>query len=245
MPDHPLEPLVRKLNSNAPISDKERLAVQNLPFTVKHIEADQDIVREGDQPSNCCLLLDGLLFLYKTLPDGARQILTFHVPGDIPDLQSLHLELLDHSMAAATDSSVAFIPHEPLRELCHAYPRLADKLWRETLIDGAIFREWVLNVGQREAASRIAHILCEMFTKLQAVGLARGNSFDFPITQAELGDATGLTTVHVNRSIQKLRGDRLISWEKGRCTIFDWDRLKEAAMFDATYLHLVGTSDRG
>jgi CRP-like cAMP-binding protein len=140
-------------------------------------------------------------------------------------------------MAAAAYSTVAFIPHEPLRELCHSHPLLADKFWRETLIDGAIFREWILNVGQREAPNRIAHILCEMFLKLQAVGLTKGNSFEFPITQREIADATGLSTVHVNRSVQKLRGDRLISLEKGRCTIFDWDGLRETAMFDSTYLH--------
>ena len=239
MPDFPLEALITKLNSISSVSDEQRKALEELPFTIKQIRADQDIVREGDQPSSCCLLLQGFLHLYKSLPNGSRQILTFHVPGDIPDLQSLHLHVLDHSLAAATDSTVAFIPHEPLRNLCHTHPHLADKFWRETLIDGAVFREWITNVGQREAPSRIAHILCEMFLRLQAVGLTNGNSFEFPFTQSELADATGLSTVHVNRSVQKLRGDGLISWEKGRCTIFDWERLKEISMFERTYLHLV------
>jgi CRP-like cAMP-binding protein len=239
-----LDLLVRKLDSIARSSEAERTAVQNLPITVKHIQADQDIVHEGDQPSSCCILVEGFLFLYKTLPHGARQILSFHVPGDIADLQSLHLPVLDHGLAAATDSTVAFISHAPLRELCHAHPPLADKFWRATLVDGSIFREWVTNVGQREAPSRIAHILCEMFLKLEAVGLTKGNSFEFPITQNEIGEATGLSTVHVNRSIQKLRGEGLIAWDKGRCTIWDWERLQHMAMFDPTYLHLADAREQ-
>jgi len=177
------------------------------------------------------------------VPDGGRQILSFHVPGDIPDLQSLHLRVMDHGLATAIQSTVGFIPHDALRTLCHAHPPLADKFWRDTLIDAAIFREWIVNVGSREAPSRIAHILCEVFLKLQAVGLTNGNSFEFPITQGEIGDATGLSTVHVNRSIQKLRADKLISIEKGRCTIWDWERLKRAATFDPTYLHLKSVGD--
>jgi CRP-like cAMP-binding protein len=122
--------------------------------------------------------------------------------------------------------------------LTDAHPNVANKLWRDTLIDAAIFREWITNVGSREAPSRIAHLLCEIFVKLQAVGLTKGNSFDFPITQSEIADATGLSTVHVNRSVQKLRRERLIALEKGRCTITDWEGLKRTGMFDASYLSL-------
>jgi len=232
-----LDRLVRKLESITRLTEDEKQAVLGLPITVKELGADQDIVREGDRPSQSCLVLEGFLFLYKMLPDGGRQIMSFHVPGDIPDLQSLHLTVMDHGLTTATQSSVGFIPHDALRAICHAHPVLADKLWRDTLIDAAIFREWIVNVGSREAPSRIAHVLCEVFLKLQAVGLTSGNSFEFPITQAEIGDATGLSTVHVNRSIQKLRSDKLVSLEKGRCTIWDWDGLKRAATFDPTYLH--------
>jgi CRP-like cAMP-binding protein len=233
----PLDRLVRKLESNSGLTDDEKQAVLGLPITVKELGADQDVVREGDRPSQSCLVLQGFLFLYKMLPDGGRQILSFHVPGDIPDLQSLHLRVMDHGLATATQSSVGFIPHDALRAICYAHPMLADKFWRDTLIDAAVFREWIVNVGSREAASRIAHILCEVFLKLQAVGLTSGNSFAFPITQSEIGDATGLSTVHVNRSIQKLRSDNLILLEKGRCTIWDWEGLKGVAAFDPTYLH--------
>ena len=164
--------------------------------------------------------------------------MAFYVPGDIPDLLSLHIDVMDHSLATIVPSKVAFIPHEALRRLIDQNSRVAGAFWRDTLIDAALFREWIVNLGSRDAYSRIGHLICEVFLKLNAVGLTNGNSFDFPITQAEIGDATGLSTVHVNRSIMELRKNGLIILEKNRCTIPDLSRLEEAAMFDPTYLHL-------
>ena len=131
--------------------------------------------------------------------------MSFYIPGDIPDLQSLHLEVMDHSLATVVTSKVAFIPHEVVRSFLRAHPRIADVFWRDTLIDAAVFREWVVNVGRRDAYARIAHVLCEVYVRLRAVGLVNGQAFEMPITQAELGDATGLSTVHVNRTLQELR----------------------------------------
>jgi CRP-like cAMP-binding protein len=167
------------------------------------------------------------------------------VPGDIPDLLSLHIEVMDHSLATIVPSKVAFIPHDALRRLLDQNSRIANAFWRETLVDASLFREWIVNVGSRDAYSRIGHLICEMFLKLKAVGLTNGNSFDFPITQGEIGEATGLSTVHVNRSIMELRKDRLIILEKGRCTIPDLSRLEEAALFDPTYLHVTGERSGG
>src|SRR3954471_3320355 len=238
----PIDRLIRKLESITSLSEDERRAIRNLPLTLREFRADQDIVSEGDRPWQCCLVLEGLLYRYKVLPDGTRQILSFHVPGDIPDLQSLHLSVMDHALAPVAAAKVALIPHDPLRGLCHSQPRVADIFWRDTLIDAAIFREWIVNVGGREAYGRIAHVICEVFLKLNAVGLATGNSFEFPVTQSKMGDSTGLSTVHVNRSLMALRADRLITLERGRCTIDNWEGLKQAAMFDPTYLHLQGPS---
>ena len=209
MTPSPLDKLVLKLESIAgtPLSEQETKAIRALPTTLKTFRRDQDIVREGDRPSQCCLLVEGMLCRYKVLPDGSRQIFSFHVPGDVPDLQSLHIEVMDHSLATITASTVVFIPHSAIMALCRSKPRIADLLWRDTLIDAAIFREWIVNVGTREAYNRIAHLICEIFLKLKAVGLATGNSCEFPITQSEIADATGLSNVHVNRSIMKLRAD--------------------------------------
>jgi CRP-like cAMP-binding protein len=239
----PLHPLVQKLASIAALSQEEEEAIWALPVTVKEIRADQDVVRDGERPSQCCVVVEGFLCRYKQLPDGTRQIHSVHVPGDMPDLQSLHLQVMDHGLSALTPSKVGLIPHEAIRKLTRAQPRLADALWRDTLVDAAIFREWIVNVGAREAYSRIAHLLCEIFLKLKAVGLTKGYSFELPITQAEFADATGLSTVHVNRSVMQLRGNGLITWEKGKCTIHNWEDLKRDAMFDPTYLHLNGSAE--
>ncbi len=197
-PNAELHPLVRKLETIVDLSDQEREAVLGLPVTVRVLNADQDIVRDQDRPSQCCLMLSGFACRYKTLPGGKRQILSFHIPGDIPDLQSLHLEVMDHSLGTLTESRVAFIPHGTLRAFIRAHPRIGDVFWRDTLIDAAVFREWMANVGRREAYSRIAHLLCELYVRLRAVGLANGQAYVLPATQAEIGDAQGLSTVHVN-----------------------------------------------
>jgi CRP-like cAMP-binding protein len=230
--------LLRKLESITTLSEEARQAVLKLPMSVRDIPADQDILREGDRPGQCCLLVEGFLCRYKMLPDGKRQILSLHVPGDVADLQSLHLAVMDHSLGTLVPSRAAFITHEALRGIIRAYPEIADAFWRDTLIDAAIFREWIVNVGSREAYARLAHLICELFCKLHAVGLTDGNTFYLPITQAELGDATGLSTVHVNRSLMQLRADGLITLERGRCTIRDHGRLRDAGTFDPAYLHL-------
>jgi CRP-like cAMP-binding protein len=245
MPHQALKPLIRRLETITSLSEDEKMAILDLPARVVELRADADIVREGDRPSQCCLLVQGFLCRYKNLADGKRQIMAFYVPGDIPDLLSLHIDVMDHSLATIVPSKVAFIPHDALGRLIDQNSRIAKALWRDTLIDAATFREWVVNVGSRDAYSRIAHLICEMFMKLKAVGLSNGNSFEFPITQAEIGDATGLSTVHVNRSIQELRKNGLIILEKSRCTIPDLSRLEEAAMFDPTYLHLTGERSGG
>jgi CRP-like cAMP-binding protein len=230
--------MVAKMDSVFPLSDEEREAVLGLPMQVASLRADQDIVREGDRPSRCCVLLDGFCCTYKTTPDGKRQIMAFHVPGDIPDLQSLHLDYLDNSISTITSCRVGFIPHGPMRDLCMRFPRITSALWRETLIDGAVFREWLTNIGRRDAFRRMAHLLCEVMERLRAVGLVEENTCDLPMTQVELADATGLSAVHVNRVLQEMRASNLISLKGNRLVVEDWRRLKEVGHFDPSYLHL-------
>jgi CRP-like cAMP-binding protein len=183
-------------------------------------------------------VLDGWLFRYKIVEDGSRQIFAFHIAGDIPDLQSLHLRTMDHSLAALVQTTVAFVPHETVRDLIRNFPRLGDILWRDTLIDAAIFRQWMLGIGKKQAPQRIAHLFCEMFTKLRAVGLTQGYSCRFPLTQSVVGDSLGLSTVHVNRSLMDLRAEGLITLEKQTLTILKWQELQDYAEFDPLYLHM-------
>ena len=231
-------PLIRKLESIFTLDESERAALLNLPLQLTTLRADQDIVREGDRPTRSCALLEGFAATFKITPEGKRQITAFHIPGDIPDLQSLHLEVLDTSLATLTPCKVGFIQHEALHDLCERCPRIASALWRQTLIDASVFREWTVNVGRREAYARIAHILCELMVRMKAVGLAQDHTCPIPITQNEFADATGLSNVHVNRVLQALRADGLIVLKGDTLQVPDWDQLKQAGDFDPTYLHL-------
>jgi CRP-like cAMP-binding protein len=235
--DQNSSPIIRNLDSTFRLSDQERTALEDLPMQIQAIRADQDIVREGDRPSRCFALLDGYTATYKMTGDGKRQIHSWHIPGDIPDLQSLHLRVLDNSVVTLTPCRVGFIQHEVLRELCRKQPRIMEAFWRQTLIDAAIFREWMTNIGRREAYSRMAHIICEWIVRMRAVGLVQDHTCDLPMTQGELADAMGVSTVHVNRVLQELRGDGLITLKGSRLEVLDWEQLKQAGDFDPTYLH--------
>jgi len=230
--------LIRKLESITNLSDEDREALARLPLTVRSIPADTDIVRQGDRPAECCLMLDGFACRYQTTDEGRRQILSFHIPGDIPDLQSLYLSVIDDYLGTLVPTRAAFIPHQALYALFRERPELAGAFWRETLVDGAIFRRWILNVGRHEAYARIAHLFCELLLRLKAVGLATDDTMEMPATQAELADALGITTVHVNRTLMALRKAGPITLRGGTLTVNDWDALAAAGDFDPAYLHL-------
>jgi len=232
--------LIRKLETIVELSDEEKRKVLGLPMTIKSVGEDQDLVRDGDRPSECCMIIEGFACRYKLTVEGKRQIMSFHIPGDIPDLQSLHLEVMDHSLGTLVPSKVGFIQHDHMRELCHRCPRIGDVFWRDTLIDAAVFREWMVGIGRRSAYTRIAHVLCELLVRFRSVGLANGHDIEMPVTQAEIGDALGLSTVHVNRVLQELRGNDLITLRGRFLSVKDWLGLKEAGEFDPTYLHLSG-----
>jgi CRP-like cAMP-binding protein len=231
-------PIVRKLQATLALSAEEIEAVTDLPIQIASVRADQDIIREGDRPSRCFAVLEGFTCAYKLAAEGRRQIVVFHMPGDIPDIQSLHLHVLDTSFSTITPCKVGFIQHDALRDLCNRFPRLTSAFWRETLIDASIFREWMTSIGRRSAHARIAHLICEMVIRLRAVGLASGHTYEIPITQAEFGDALGLSFVHVNRVMKDLRKAGLISQQGRVLTVLDWDGLKRAGDFEAGYLHL-------
>ena len=231
--------LIRKLESIAPLMLDERAALLRLPLRLKSVAADQDIVSEGDTPSESCLIVEGFACRYSLTDEGKRQILSFHISGDIPDLQSLHLRVMDHSLGTLIPSKLAFIHHDDLRALMRSHPRLGGLFWRDTLIEAAVFRQWIVGLGRREAHGRIAHLLCELLVRLRAVELVEDHAFNLPVTQAELGDALGISAVHVNRVLQELRGENLISWHGDALKVLDWERLQKAGEFDPTYLHLV------
>ena len=231
--------LIRKLESIAPLAPEERAALQRLPMRLKTVAAGQDIVSEGDTPSECCLLVEGFACRYNVTAQGKRQILSFHISGDMPDLQSLHLKVMDHSLGALIPCKLGFIQHDDVRTLIRHHPRLGDLFWRDTLIDAAVFRQWVVNVGRRQGPARLAHLLCELLVRLRAVKLVEDHAFDLPVTQGDLADAMGISNVHVNRVLQDLRKQGLILLQGKFLNVLDWEGLKQAGEFDPTYLHLV------
>lgn len=236
--NHSINPLLAMLERVFDLTEHERLSLEQVPLRQHVFAAEQTIAREGDRPTRSFMLLDGIAATAKVISTGKRQITNLHIPGDMPDLLSLHLEVLDSDVRAITQCRVAFMEHWALRHLCEENPRIAAALWKNSLIDAAIYREWVTNIGQRQAPQRLGHVFCEMMLRMKAIGLNSGMSCPFAVSQAVLGEVTGMSTVHVNRSLMELRGEQLVSFEKGVLTIHDWDRLAEFAGFDETYLHL-------
>ncbi len=231
-------PLVRKLESIVDLASEERAALHALPLMQRELRAGIDIVTEGDRPSQACLILEGWTFRYKMAGEDRRQIFSFHIPGDTPDLLSIHLKTMDHSLATLTECRVGFIQHRALHDLFDRHPRLSGVFWRDTLIDAATFREWMVGMGRRHAPVRIAHLLCELYVKIDAIGQAEGNTVPLRLTQETIGDALGLSAVHVNRALMELRSKSLFTFDGRTLTIHKWDALAKFAEFDPAYLHL-------
>ena len=230
--------LLRKLESIGEVSIQDRQALTRLDHRVRYLAPRDDVALEGEEATDCCLLVDGLMHRYKVLPDGRRQILGFHTPGEIPDLFSLHIRRADHNLASVGPCTVALIAHADLHTLLTRYPDIKDLFWRDTLLQAAISQAWIIGLGRRSARARLAHLFCELFCRLAAVGLANRTRCSLRVTQADLGDALGLSTVHINRSLQELRREGLLSLESGCLTIHNWDRLAATAGFDPAYLNL-------
>jgi CRP-like cAMP-binding protein len=232
-----IHPLVRALQQYDALSTEEMAVLEALPLQPKPYERGEDIVREGDRPTQSCLVLDGFAARAQFLEDGRRQITAVHVSGDFVDLHSLLLKRMDHAVIAFGPCRVAYIAHGPLREVIDQHRHLSRLLWLSTLVDAAIQRAWITCMGRRSSPEHFAHLLCELFVRLNARGLVEGNSFAFPATQAEIGDILGLSTVHVNRTLQDLRKLGLVTWEGGKVVIHNYKELAERGDFDPAYLN--------
>lgn len=231
-------PLIRKLERFGSLTDEERRVLENAVARVRDYRPREDIVREGAPPTESSIILEGSACMYNNLPDGGRQITAFHVPGDFADLHSFFLKKMDDGVMALTPCKVALVPHQALKEITKNYPWLTRVLWFTTLVDGAVHREWMTTLGRMEARERIAHFLCEMRLRLQSMGMTKDDNYELPITQADLGDAFGMSNVHANRVLQDLRADGLITSRGKTLVINDWERLQQVAQFQCDYLHL-------
>ena len=234
-----LTPLLRKLEYRGKFSDADRAAMLSLPHIVKTMENQHYIIRERDPATHCCLMLSGFSVRHKVVAGGYRQIVAVHMKGEMVDLQNSLLRTADHSVQMLTHGKVAMIPRDELVRVAFERPAIGQALWVDSLVDASIAREWIANVGRRNARTRIAHLLCEFGLRLKHAGLAEETGYEMPMTQEQLGDATGLTYVHVNRTIKALEADGLITRHTPRgITIGDWTKLAETGDFDSNYLHM-------
>jgi len=233
----PTDILIRKLRNDTYIDDEDAAAIEKLQVHVRDVPVHTAIVRTGDRPKTCCLVMKGFACRSKVSHAGKRQILSFHVPGDIPDLQSLFLKTMDHDLLTISEATIGHVEHSDILRMIDRRPSLAHALWRETLIDASIFREWIMSLGAHDAGARMAHLFAELHFRLTTVGLVRDNQFDFPITQTDLADALGISAVHANRILQKFRADGLLDIRRGRVAQVDIEKAAELCGFDPAYLH--------
>jgi CRP-like cAMP-binding protein len=234
-----LEPMLRKLEYWQPLSQEDSDAVLGLPHTMKRLEAHNYIVREFDRAEFSCVLLSGFAIRHKIVSGGQRQIVAIHMRGELVDLQNSLLGRADHSVQMLTAGTIATIPRDEIKRIAFERPAVGQAMWLDTLVDASIFREWVANVGRRDARTRLAHLLCEFSLRLKVAGLGEQTNYELPMTQEQLADATGLTSVHVNRTLKGLESDGLIGRSNPRfIEIGDWRRLAEVGDFNSNYLHL-------
>jgi CRP-like cAMP-binding protein len=237
--------MLRKLRLWADLDPADERLLLDLPREFVTVAKHRALIIEGDTVTHCWVLLSGFCIRYKIVGDGGRQILSIHMAGDLVDLQNALLGVADHGVQALTDCRAAKIPINAIRRLTDTHPHIKDALWFDTLVDGSIHREWVANVGRRDARKRIAHLLCEFALKLEAIHAGEQLDYELPMTQEQLADATGLTPVHVNRVLQALTKDGLIDRATAKSIVIgDWKRLAAAGDFDRAYLHLDSAARR-
>jgi CRP-like cAMP-binding protein len=232
-----LQPFVDRLTSRSRLSAAEEDALRALPTRPLQVDRHRDIVPLGEIVDHVSVVIDGVVARFGQTADGERQISALSISGDAPDLHTVVLPRDTCPLQALSEATILCVPHVALREVAARYPAIAEAFWRHCSVDTAITAQWVLNVGRRDAKTRISHLLCEMAVRCNAVADDGEVNFPFPLTQTHLGDATGLTPIHVNRTLKALAGEGLVTLARRQARISDWKRLVARAEFDATYLH--------
>jgi CRP-like cAMP-binding protein len=233
-----LSTLVRKLEEHSRLTADDRSAIVSMAHSIRTLASNEDLIRQGDDPSVSALVTSGMLARYHLLPNGKRQYLSFHLTGDMPDSQALFIQEMDHAVCAIGPAAVALIDHKDLLAVFKRRPSISFAIWRETLIDAAIFRETITNNSARTRTARMAHLFCELFYRAKASGLADDGTFSAPVSLVQLGETLGLSIATVNRTLLDLRKSRTVDFQKGVLHIKNWDRLSKLALFNPNYLHL-------
>lgn len=230
--------VIRKLKEHSQLDAGDEAAIRGLTVANRSLRANEDFIRQGDKPEVSAIVTSGMVARYHVMRGGRRQYLSFHITGDMPDAQTLFIDRMDHAVCAIGKAAVALIPHEEICGLFKHQPEVGFAIWRETLIDAAIFREAITNNSSRPVQARMAHLFCELYYRARATGLARPGSCAIPINQGQIGEALGMSIVSVNRTIQALRRTGTMEFRNGELTVHDWKALVELGDFDPSYLHL-------
>jgi len=233
-----LDLLLGKMEQHGTLTAADEAAICALRAHRRSLAPGEDAVCQGERPDVAVFVLSGMLARYHTLPSGDRQYLSFHIKGDMPDVQGLLLSIMDHSLCALHHADIAVLPHDPLIDLCLRRPGVGFAFWRLTLVDAAIFRQAITNNGARSHVTRLAHFFCEQYFRAKEAGLVEDESCSLPLNQSELGQALGMSHISVNRTMQKLRKERLADLRSGRLQVRNWEALQRFAGFDPTYLHI-------
>lgn len=236
---HALELWLKRLSLRSQLSPADHELILRLPGEVQQVSANRDIVRLGECVNRSCLIVEGTAARFGQTREGLRQLTALYIPGDMCDLHSAVLPLATTAIQALSPVTVARVPHAALLEAADASPQVARAFWRDCVVDGQVVAEWLVNNGRRDARSRIAHLLCEMAIRFEKIGFPR-DRFPLGMTQIHLGDATGLTPVHVNRTLRDLRERGLVEVPSREVIVLDWNGLRDCAEFEPSYLHLAG-----
>jgi CRP-like cAMP-binding protein len=229
--------LIRKLREHSRLTAEDVAGINALSHTLRELKPNEDLIRQGDDPTVSAVVVSGMVARYHLLENGARQYLSFHMAGDMPDSQALFIDQMDHAVCAIGPALIASVPHKELLATFKKRPTVAFAIWRETLIDAAIFREAITNNSARSMSARVAHLFCELFYRATASGLIDGDTLEVPISLVQLGETLGMSIASVNRALHDLRASRAMNFHRGQLHVGDWNRLKKIAQFKPDYLH--------
>ncbi|MDB5553574.1 MAG: transcriptional regulator, Crp/Fnr family [Rhizobium sp.] len=232
-----LQILIRKLREHSRLSGEDLANVNALHHTIRELKSGEDLIRQGDDPDVSAVVVSGMVARYHLLQNGVRQYLSFHMAGDMPDSQALFIDRMDHAVCAIGPAVIASIPHKELLAAFNRRPSVGFAIWRETLIDAAIFRETITNNSARSMPARMGHLFCELFYRARASGLTKDNRFAAPISLVQLGETLAMSIASVNRTLQELRASRTVDFQRGVLHVRDWESLVELAQFNPGYLH--------
>jgi len=232
-----LKVLTQKLGEHSRLSNEDLATIHRLSHFPRKLQANEDLIRQGDDPKVSAVVTSGMVARYHLLANGSRQYLSFHMAGDMPDSQSLFIDRMDHAVCAVGAAVVALVPHKELLSAFKLRPSLGFAIWRETLIDAAIFREAITNNSARTMRGRMGHLFCELFYRARASGLTDGTRLALPISRVQLGETLGMSIATVNRTLNGLRASRAASLQRGKLHIMNWETLANISQFDPGYLH--------